>query len=281
MPRSINSFDQRVMEKTNNYSSLTSAQSAPNLAINDFIASGNVCATQPSDIVSNGLVLYLDAGIGNSYPQAGTTWFDLTTNRFVGTFVNNAGYSSANGGGITFNGVTTSNNGSKVTIPYNAAFNPTQLTFGCWLNRTASVNYSHFFGLPAGTTWTLPYTSYGIEFIGTTNQPALVLGWSNNTFDYVFGTATSELDVGKWVTIVGTYDGSVGRIYVNGLFQNSLTLNKTLKTSSQPFIIGAETVTTSEFPLNGRVGSGYVYNRALSAAEILQNFNAQRTRFGV
>jgi hypothetical protein len=138
----------------------------------------------------------------------------------VGTFVNNAGYSSANGGAITFNGAS-GNSGSKVTIPYNAALNPTQITFGCWVNRTAAVHYSHFFGMPANLNWSPPYVAYGIEFIASTNQPAIVLGWSNNTFDYVFGTATAELDVGKWVNIVGTYDGSVGRIYVNELQQNS------------------------------------------------------------
>ena len=281
MPRALNSFDQRLMEKTDNYSSLTSAQFAPNLAMNGFIASGEVFPTQPSDIVSDGLVLFLDAATGNSYPQSGTSWNDLTRNGFVGTLINNAGYSSANGGAITFNGVTTSNNGSKVTIPYNAALNPTQITFGCWVNRTAAGFYSHFFGMPAGTSWANPYTSYGIEFIGATNQPALVLGFTDNTFSYVNGTATVELDVGKWVNIVGTYDGSVGRIYVNGLQQTSLTINKTLLTSSQPFIIGAETVNSSDYALNGRLGSGYVYNRVLSAAEILQNFNAQRTRFGI
>jgi hypothetical protein len=77
MPRALNSFDQRLMEKTDNYSGLTSSQFAPNLAMNNFIASGEVYPTQPSDVVSDGLIMYLDAAIGNSYPQAGNTWFDL------------------------------------------------------------------------------------------------------------------------------------------------------------------------------------------------------------
>ena len=116
MPRAIDSFDQRLMEKTDNYSGLTSAQFAPDLALNNFIASGKVSSTQPSDIVSNGLVLYLDAAIGNSYPEAGTTWIDLSGRGNTGTLINGPTYSSANGRSIVFDGVNDYVSGSIPTI---------------------------------------------------------------------------------------------------------------------------------------------------------------------
>jgi hypothetical protein len=125
---------------------------------------------------------------------------------------------------------------------------------------------------------------YGIEFLGTTNQPALVLGFTDNTFNYITGSSDVSNDptgLGKWVNIVGTYDGSFGKIYVNGVLENTVVINKTLRSNVADFVIGAAIKEKNDYYLDGEVGSGYVYSRSLTAAEIKQNFNAQNDRFGL
>jgi len=227
--------------------------------------------------VTDGLVLALDAANRKSYPGTGTTWTDISGNSNTGTLTNGPTYSSANGGSIVFDGTN-----DKVIVPYNSNLNPSNVTISVWFKRTLATNYSHFAGLPASnSSWGNPYVSYGIEFIGTTDQPALVLGFSNNTFAYTTATASASTVVGVWVNAVGTYDGSSSKIYINGSLITSNAETRTLLTTSANFVLGTETQDTSTYPLNGNIASTKIYNRALTAAEVSQNFNALRGRFSI
>ena len=227
------------------------------------------------NIVKDGLVLNVDAGSRLSYSGSGTTWSDISGNGNNGTLTNGPTYSSANSGSIVFDGVD-----DKVIVPYNSNLNPSNVTISVWFKRTSATNYGHFAGLPASNiSWGNPYVSYGIEFIGTTDQPSLVLGFSNNTFSYTTATASASTAVGLWVNVVGTYDGSFSKIYVNGQLITSNAETRTLLTTSANFVLGTETQGTSGYPLNGNISNTQVYNRALSAAEILQNYNALLPRF--
>jgi hypothetical protein len=226
-------------------------------------------------IVTNGLVLYLDAGNPQSYPGSGTTWTDLSGNGNNGTLTNGPTYSSANGGSITFDGVN-----DKVIVPYNSNLNPSNVTISVWFKRTSAINYTHFAGLPASnSSWSNPYISYGIEFISTTDQPSFLLGFSNNTFLYTTATASASTAVGLWVNVVGTYDGSFSKIYVNGQLATSIAETRTLLTTSANFVLGTETQGTSSYPLNGNIAQASIYNRALSATEVSQNYNALKSRY--
>jgi formylglycine-generating enzyme required for sulfatase activity len=238
---------------------------------------GRGARTDPTGIVTDGLVLWLDAGITSSYPTSGTTWTDLSGNRNNGTLTNGPTYSSANGGSILFN-----SSNKKVIIPYNSNINPSNVTISVWFKRNSTINYSHFAGLPAfNSSWTAPYVSYGIEFIGTTDQPSLVLGFSGGSFSYTTANASTSTAVGLWVNVVGTFDGSFSRIYVNGQLITSNVETRTLFTTSANFVLGTETQGTNSYSFNGNISNTQVYNRALSVGEVLQNFNALKSRFGL
>jgi hypothetical protein len=239
--------------------------------------SWTITGTSYPNIVTGGLVLNLDAGSKLSYPGTGTSWLDLSGNGNTGTLVNGPTYSSANGGAIVFDGVN-----DKVIVPQNSNLNPPNVTISVWFNRAFAVNYSHFAGLPvSNNAWSPPYISYGIEFIGGGDALALVLGFSNGDFTYTTATASASTALGLWVNVVGTYDGNFSKIYVNGQLITSNADTKTLATTSANFVLGTETTNTSTYPLNGRISTTQVYNRALTATEISQNFNALRGRYGI
>jgi hypothetical protein len=228
-------------------------------------------------IVTDGLVLCLDAGNTKSYLGTGTTWTDISRNGNNGTLTNGPTFDSANGGSLVFDGTN-----DKIVVPYNSNLNPSNVTISVWFKRTVTRNYSHFAGLPASNSvWNSPYVSYGIEFIGITDQPSLTLGFSDNTFSYTTATASASTAVGSWVNVVGTYDKSFSKIYVNGQLITSNAQTKTLLTTNANFILGTETQNTSVYPLNGNIAQVSVYNRALTASEVKQNFNALRGRFGI
>ena len=110
------------------------------------------------DIVSDGLVLYLDAGSPNSYrPDFGTTWRDMSGFNNSGSLVNGPTYSTANGGNIVFDGIN-----DRVDISHNSLYNfTTGLTISCWYKTivgidsyiTTKSNDSFFLCVgPSGTT---------------------------------------------------------------------------------------------------------------------------------
>jgi hypothetical protein len=217
------------------------------------------------------------AGTRGATVATGGGWADLIGNGNNGELVNGVRESSANGGSLVFDGVD-----DKVVVPYNSNLNPSNVTLSIWFKRTSAVYYSHFAGLPAfNSSWSFPYISYGIEFISTTDQPSFILGFSNNTFLYTTAPASTSTAVGVWVNVVGTYDGSFSKIYVNGQLATSIAETRTLLTTSANFVLGTETQGTSSYPFAGNIAQVSIYNRALTAAEVSQNFNANRSRYGL
>jgi hypothetical protein len=265
------------MEKTDNYSGLTSSQFAPDLALNNFIASGNLFPTQPSAIVSNGLVLYLDAGIGNSYPQAGTTWFDLSNRRNNGTLsqttANGVLYSSLYGGSLRFNGTTSPIGGGWIQCPL-VMSNNSSFTISAWFmtfNRSQSGQLICHNGTDSGGNG----FGFAVNNESTTNGELLLLyaavAWVNTGF-----IVSSNIMYN--VVVVVESDRS-SKTYVNGNLSFTGATNN-LITPTTHTQIGRNDFASFRF-FNGLIPQVLIYNRVLSAAEVAQNFNAQRTRFGL
>ena len=225
------------------------------------------------DINENGLVLFLDAANRLSYPGSGTAWSDLSGNSNTGTLTNGPTFSAGNQGSIVFDGAD-----DYVNIPYNSGLIPNNLTLSAWINRTAVVNYAHFIGIPASnTTWLPPYISYGIEYIGTTDTISFVTGYTDNNFDY---TNVTSFGNGVWFHFTATYDKSNVKIYINGTLQTTRAETRTLYASTANFYIGSNN-TGIAYPFNGKIANTLLYNRALSATEVSQNYEATKTRFGL
>jgi hypothetical protein len=217
-------------------------------------------------LVTSGLVLDLDASNASSYPGSGTTWTDLSGNSNTGTLTNGPTFSSANGGSIVFDG----------TNDYVSSF-PTQIsgvgskTVSAWIkiNKTSRV------GL-AGTR-----SAVGTDgWVFTVNRTT----YGNLTY---FHTGGSELQVAAgiitntWYNVCVTYNlaSTTVILYLNGAQIGSPSTSFTAITpSSFNGVVGDEHLST---PFGGNIAQTLIYNRALSASEVLQNYNVTKTRFGL
>jgi hypothetical protein len=221
-------------------------------------------------VVQSGLVLNLDAGASTSYPGSGTTWTNLISGGVNGTLTNGPTYSSANGGSIVFNGST-----HYVSTP---AINLTTAgTLSVWFYKTGTgtpdaANVIDIFsnvssGGDTGWAFGLNTSTNKIDFYLANNGSYGVENFSNQT-----------ISNNTWYNAVGTYNGSNKTIYINGL-QDSTFASSVNGNSPTTWGIGARNTGARNF--QGNIPQASIYNRALSASEVSQNFNALRGRFGV
>jgi hypothetical protein len=210
------------------------------------------------NIVTNGLVLYLDASNTKSYISGSTTWNDVSRSGNNGTLVNGPTFNSANGGSIVFDGVDDFVSGSCTTVNANVG-----MTTFIWVRTTISspqVFFSHTSGVNNGFRLEIDGGQFLLTFGGVAN--------------YSSGNGVSD---GNWKQLAATTVGTSGRIYINGNLVASPTVG-TMQGIPNQFVISG--FLTIRF-LNGNVASTSLYNRALSASEVLQNFNATKSRFGL
>ena len=222
-------------------------------------------------IVTDGLVLCLDAGNTKSYTGTGTTWKDLSGNGSDGSLINTPGYTSDNGGGITFNG--TDERGT-FTTPITSTSNQ---TYEVWTNAIASASASAGFAYilhnnSADTTIGNSYLHIGIE---PTQQYVAAFNGRYTVIDS--GVTASNSNI---VQIILTWDGATQKIYVNSVLKDSELLTGTPQNFSTTTSFG-DYRDSSFRPIQGNIYSIKIYNKALSAAEIKQNFNALRGRYGL
>ena len=228
-------------------------------------------------IVTDGLVLCLDAGNTKSYPGSGTTWTDLSGNGNNGTLVNGVGYNSGNLGSLTFDYtndyITTTGmenflytNGITVSVwHYNGG--GTGFYRGVVTNGTVAYRFGGF------------DLRYGREdYFGGTNN-GTKLNWRITNAASVASSRSIYANVNEWHHYVGTYDNTTVRVYKDGQLFDSISHSGggQLKTMSDSTTIG-RSPGTSEY-LDGRLSQVSIYNRALTAAEVQQNFNATKSRF--
>jgi hypothetical protein len=244
-------------------------------------------------LVTNGLVLYLDAANSLSYPGSGTIWTDLSRSQVSGSLLNGSTYNSANNGSIVFDGTNDyANLGNIFNFELTSSF-----TISTWFKttKTGAVT-SNIIGKCKLQVSPSDYTGYQIGMnVGTGNSgDAGKFGFvivsspfSNPGSIMRRQTTTSTYNNENWVNGTVTYDGSSTRngmlIYMNGILAtmenfDSTSLTGTIITNAN-FEVGARDGTQQ--PFNGSVSNATVYNRALSADEVLQNYNATKGRFGL
>jgi len=230
-------------------------------------------------IITDGLVMQLDAADIRSYPGTGTLWSDVAiANNFINaTLIASPTYNTGNKGYFTFNGTTQyANVGSSPVI--NAL--TTSVTVSSWVNIAAYPTSGRpsiyttgagVGGLSQQTYLRLNFTGASLE-IGTTNTVGT---------DHKTTYAYSNLTLNTWYNIVGKYTGAAWQLYVNGILANStVDFTGPQNVGYTTILVGAELNSGlyRQF-LNGSVASVYVYNTALSNEQILQNFVALRGRY--
>jgi hypothetical protein len=230
-------------------------------------------------IVTNGLILSLDAADKNSYPGTGTIWTDLTGNGYNGTLTS-ATYSSANGGTIAFNGTNSYVVFSNTSTILNGL---SEASMNMWINLTRRGGGGVKYQAVAG--WRND-TNSDFYFLLVDGSGAAV------PTEFRTRTATGQWDVsvsylpyfGNWTFISTVVRSNRTDLYINGTLASSNT-SKTgaFGASSNQFRIGTDSAFPSliTYPMQGNMANFSAYNRALSAQEVLQNYNAQKSRFNL
>ena len=233
-------------------------------------------------LVMNGLVLCLDAANRKSYSGSGTTWTDLSGNGNAGTLTNGPTYSSSNGGSIVFDGTN-----DRVTISNSVLSSTGNWTISSW------VKFSSLVGDASGET----AASIFAQYIAVAGNGRMILRVKNNTtsvinkIDIFLGsgsdysnqsiTGNTTILTNTFYNFVATRNSNIFTSYINSILETSQTLTginvSILQTTPE---IGGLNSGNFGF-MNGQVYNSLIYNRALTAAEIQQNFNALRGRFSI
>ena len=224
-------------------------------------------------IVTDGLVLYLDAANPASYVSGSTVWNDLSRSQLSGSLVNGPTFSSGNGGSIVFDGVD-----DYVSVPKQTAFvNVSQFTLMSWMKRrTVSSKVVCHQGATLREDISFELWSDGFAYFE--------LGNASNSYANIANTSTDW----QYLAMVfdGTQTGNSNRLkcYINGSLLN-VAYNGTIPaTTADPdsiFSVGATIGTGYSNFSDGNISQVAIYNRALTATEILQNYNATKGRFGL
>ena len=232
-------------------------------------------------IVVDGLVINIDAANRASYPKTGTTWTD-TINGNNGTLTNGPAFDSANGGSIDFDG----NDDHVITSINQTSFDLNTHTFSIWIKVNSDDSFEPFGFL--NTSFTTAYRlKINLNDTTDTNTPGRVSffgrGTSSNMFTFDFDPSVND---GNWHNIVFVFS-SISTNNVTAYYDGSSVSTSTgfsqspsMGTTSYPFFIGAVNNRGSILrPLDGNIANIQIYNRALSASEVLQNYNALKDRF--
>jgi len=219
-----------------------------------------------TSVVTNGLVLYLDAANTKSYPGSGTAWNDLSGNGNTGTLTNGPTYSGTNNGQIVFDGV------DDYAILDASVGTASAATFLVWLKRNGSqMSY-------AGILFDRTVRPNGLNFLTTTNR--IGYHWNNASNTYTWDSGLTVPD-NQWCMCAISISSTSATAYLcqssgitratNPVSHSSVTLGI--------FNVGRDPAAVRYF--NGSISSTMIYNRALSADEIQQNFYALRGRYGI
>lgn len=264
-----------------------------NIISSDATNGSGVIQNYPN-IVTNGLCLWLDAGRSFSYydvnyydcgygcqyyasnpgcTNCNSIWNDLSPGYARGNFINGPTFTTANGGSIVFDGandyVSIANFNTKPTsqISVEAWIRPTRPSVGTGTIRGGAVSSTNsmYLGIidsiDGGST-------FALHFANQTSNSRLS-SWNGN------------IPNNAWSHIMGTYDGSTLRAYLNAVEVYSVGQTGTIPDAT--YVIGTygQGLTDGVHNFNGQIPIARIYNRGISAAEVLQNYNSERGRFGV
>lgn len=229
------------------------------------ISRGNIT----TNIIKKGLVFNMDAANRGSYvPNA--TLSHNTINPLISGSLSGVTFTPSTGSGVwSFDGVDDyidCGNGDSINITG-------ALTVSAWINPHTSVNGNFSFVSKAGdypnSNYILRGYSTGARFFlnGTTHS----------------GNTASSFVAGQWVNLIGIFrPGQSVDLYWNGSLSNGATTSTsttTISTITNPLLIGSNS--DQSYIFDGDIGLVQIYNRALSASEVLFNYNGLKSRFGL
>jgi hypothetical protein len=232
-----------------------------------------MAGTVAPNIVTDNLVLYLDAANTKSYPGSGTIWRNMTDGIITGTLTNGPTFNTGSGGNIVFDGVD-----DIVQLNTATDFNaPVNITMNIWTQFTNFGNSNS--GHALFRTSNLSENTGFIMYQATTNPFNRIRTFVNTSSGLCILNGVQLLNTNQWYMVSVTYNASTLNIYING------SLDATRAGTGN--IIYPSPVRTPRFGesfnsyFNGQISSFTLYNRALSATEITQNYNTTKGRYGL
>ena len=232
-------------------------------------------------MIQDGLLISLDASDRNSYPGSGTTWKDVGTNANNQTLYNGVAYSTDNSGILTYDGVDEFSYSAATVSSGNVGF-----TVSVWINaQTWTNNSCPCTGVTSIIDWSTGYWNvFGLQSNGAPswyiyNQDPTVP--PNPPAGTSLGFGTSALNT--WLNLVCTFANNNPGImssYTNGTLHSSTTLQSTFTISSY-FNINGYHRHCGNCYCQFKLGHVSLYNRPLLGIEVLQNYNALKSRFNI
>ena len=234
------------------------------------------------NIVQDNLVYFLDVANVKSY-SSGNRINDLSkVEKVAGTLLNSPTYSNLNNGSLVFDGVN-----QYVSLDKNIAFTTNSISkysFSIWFSPSVLISSG------STNTYMIFEAQNASVNAATDNYLQITPGYSGRisftTFNFSnndLNTTTNRWEINKWYNITCTYDSATSKksIYVNGVLENFTTIANCYFNTNTCFGLGAYTAPPRQWFFNGKISNFMVYNKTLSAIEILQNYNAIKTRFGL
>lgn len=225
--------------------------------------------TPTPEVVTRNLQLYLDAADTESYPGTGTIWTDLSTNEYATTLIDAPAFNTTH---FTFDGV-------RDYVDTNQSLASESFSVGAWFRTTnTGINMMLSKETTTGRPWNYRLWLNGGELRGDIGQGLL-------TPEIVFD---GEYNDGEWYFGMFTRDDNNWHLYVNGSEVATRTdpLTSTVSNSQELWIcrsayLDSGNSPTGSYPYNGDIGQVFVYDDVLTAAEVLQNYNATKSTYGL
>lgn len=220
----------------------------------------------PSISHDTSLVAEYDAADKNSYVSGSTSWYDLSGGSNTGTLISGSAYSGSNGGSVFFDGVN-----DYVSVATSGLVSSV-ISMDIWFNVNSSKQYSALMGSNVTEKYEMIIKSGGAIEVSLS---------TNNYMQY-----NNILSLNTWTNIVVTAEsGTQWKMYKNGVDLGSpTTYTGTWQVSGASisnFDLGRIRNDVASFAYSGNISTVKIYNRALTATEILQNYNTQKARFGL
>ena len=240
---------------------LSNIGGAGNFTLVNNSNSGKFNISIANTIVTDSLTLQLDASNSTSYPGSGTTWFDLAGTQQNITLVNSPTFTSGTPSYFTFNGSNQRGSGTGVVL------SSTTYTKAVWFylnsyvdnNIVSSDTGGHYMFFQGGNKM----------YNGHSN-------WAGFPSNY---PSTATFSLNTWYNVALTFNTTDGmKLYINGNLDSSYTTIKTAFTGNGSTNIASYGAGNL---LNGRIAKVYCYTKTLTAAEVLQNYNADKAQFGL
>ena len=173
-----------------------------------------------SGIVTDGLVLHLDAGNPLSYPGSGTTWNDLSGNNNNGTMIGGVTYNSDNGGVMIFDGVD-----DCIDLGVGSQLNTDYITLQAFINPTLLTDVKIIARDDSNISGNRCYT-FGIY----NNKIAIELFNASNEYTVLYGARlATTLKINTWYFVTATFDGNTLKAYVNSIIDGQIAMTGIIK----------------------------------------------------